>query len=199
MFTNTNIMKKLWISFLLVLLAASVSFAQNFKPFKVGLGLGYAVPAGGEGGALLYVEPGYRCTNNILIGLRLESAIISRGLEGTDKDVTGDATSNASYTLNGQYYFNENYVRPFVGLGFGLFSLAALKYNRGAEVESSPAETRFGFYPRAGVDIGHLNLTLDYNIVPRIDVMDGGEIRNSYLGLRAGFSIGGGVGKREKI
>jgi hypothetical protein len=155
------------------------------------------VRSGGEGGALLYIEPGYRATNTILIGLRLESAIISRGLDGTDKDVTGDATSNASYTLNGQFYFNDQYVRPFVGAGFGLFSLAALEYNAGSEVQSASAVTRFGFYPRIGLDIGHLNLTLDYNIVPRTEITGGGEIKNCYLGIRAGFSIGGGVGRKQ--
>jgi len=196
-------MKKSLTICLLLLLIASVSFAQEFKPFKVGLGLGYAVPGTGEGaggGVLMYLEPGYRATEQVLVGLRLESALIARGIKGINSnDVSGDASSNVSYTLNGQYYFHDRYVRPFVGFGFGLFSMAAVKFNTAAgnpDNKDIGAETRFGFYPRVGLDVGHFNLTLDYNIVPRTDVPGGGEVKNNYLGIRAGVSIGGGVGRK---
>jgi hypothetical protein len=196
-------MKKSLILFLSLLGVATFSHAQNFKPFKAGVGLGYAVPgagAGAGGGVLLYLEPAYRATETILVGFRIESAIIARGVAGVGRNnVTGDASSNVSYTLNGQYYFNDHYVRPFVGLGFGLFSLASVKFNTATgnpEAENVGPATRFGFYPRVGLDIGHLNLLLDYNLVPRTKVPGGGEVRNSYLGIKAGLSIGGGVGKK---
>jgi opacity protein-like surface antigen len=186
-----------------LLVGASVAHAQDFKPFKVGLGLGLAIPGAGEGaggGGLLYLEPGYRVTDMVLVGLRLESAIIARGIKGiSNNDFSGEAASNVSYTLNGQYYFNDHYVRPFIGFGFGLFSLAAVKFNTGTtnpDADDVGAETRFGFYPRAGLDIGHFNLSLDYNIVPPTDVPGGGEVKNNYLAIRAGVSIGGGVGKK---
>jgi hypothetical protein len=188
-------MKKLWVFFTLMLVTAFV-FAQEFKPFKVGVGLGFAVPEGGEKGGLFYVEPGYRANSNVLIGLRLESALITRGLIGPKNTMNGEATSNMSYTLNGQYYFSENYVRPFIGAGFGLFSLAAIKYTEGKATATSDAATVFGFYPRVGLDVGHVNLTIDYNVVPKTAVKGGGEVLNSYLGLRLGVSIGGGVGKK---
>jgi hypothetical protein len=187
-------MKKLWVIFTFMLTTALV-FAQEFKPFKVGVGAGFAVPIGGNAGGLFYVEPAYRANSMVAIGLRLESAVISRGLSGADNDVNEDATTNMSYTLNGQYYFSENYIRPFVGAGFGLFSLAAIEYGRGT-VETAGAQTVFGFYPRLGLDVGHFNLTLDYNIIPKTDVDGGGKVKNSYLGIRLGFSIGGGVGKK---
>jgi hypothetical protein len=60
------------------------------------------------------------------------------------------------------------------------------------EAEDIGAETRFGFYPRIGIDAGHFNLILDYNVVPPTDVPGGGEVKNSYLGIRVGVSIGGG-------
>src|SRR5687768_5651705 len=103
-------MKKYFTLYLMLALASSATIAQDFKPFKVGIGLGYAAPSTGEGaggGALIYIEPAYRASDLILIGLRLESAIIARGIKGVGKDnVSGDASSNASYTLNVQYYFN---------------------------------------------------------------------------------------------
>jgi len=176
-------------------------YAREFKPFKVGVGVGYAVPGAGEGaggGFLAYLEPAYRATDQVAVGLRLEGAFMVRGVEGVNsQDVKGDASSVASYTLNSQYYFNNNNVRPFVGVGFGLFSLAAAKFNTASGndpgLNDVGAETRFGFYPRIGLDVGHFNLVLDYNVLPPTDVPGGGEIKNSYLGIRAGLSIGGGL------
>lgn len=190
-----------------MLITFSKLLAQDLKPFKVGIGLGYAVPgstgAGAGGGALFFIEPAYRATDNVLIGLRLESAVIARGVKGVgDDDVSGDVSSNVSYTLNTQYYFNDHYVRPFIGAGLGLFSLAAVKFNTASQNNSIDAnevkaETRFGFYPRIGIDAGHFNFTIDYNFIPKTDIPGIGEVKNNYLGIRAGFSIGGGVGRKR--
>lgn len=202
------LMKKCALIAFIVILASSHGYSQydqdysrDFKPFKVGLGIGYAVPGAGDGaggGLLAYLEPAYRATDQVAVGLRLEGAFIVRGVEGvTDREVEGDASTIASYTLNGQYYFSDEKVRPFVGAGFGLFSMAATRFNTNSNndpgLNDIGAETRFGFYPRLGVDVGHFNLVLDYNVIPPTDVPGGGEVKNSYLGIRAGFSIGGGV------
>jgi hypothetical protein len=201
-------MKKVLMVFTLVGFIAGTGYSQNydgdlardFKPFKVGLGIGYAIPGTGEGaggGFMMYLEPAYRATDQVAVGLRLEGAFMVRGVKGvSNNDVSGDASSVASYTLNGQYYFNNNDVRPFVGVGFGLFSLAAAKFNTASGNDLSAndigAETRFGFYPRLGLDVGHFTITLDYNVIPPTDVPGGGEVKNNHLGIKAGFSIGGG-------
>lgn len=205
-YIKDTVMKTNIIVLFLLAITATLTYGQDFKPFKVGIGVGYAVPAstgsGAGGGALFFIEPAYRAADNISIGLRLESAIIARGISGVgNDDISGDASSNLSYTLNGQYYFNDNYVRPFVGAGLGLFSLAALKFNTASgntvEADEAAAATRFGFYPRVGIDAGHFNFTIDYNIIPKTTIPNVGEVRNHYLGIRLGFSIGGGVGIRK--
>jgi outer membrane protein W len=173
---------------------------REFRPFKVNVGVGYAVPGkgtGAGGGVLFFVEPMYRAGDMVAIGLRLESAVLVRGVKGVDNDdVKGDANSNLSYTLNTQYYFNKNNVRPFIGIGGGLYSLAAMKFNTASSSDPGAddvgAATVFGFYPRIGVDAGHFNLTLDYNFIPKSNVPGGGQVVNSYLGIRAGVAIGGG-------
>ena len=175
-------------------------YTREYKEFRVGVGIGYAAPGAGEGaggGFLAYLEPAYRATDQVMIGLRLEGAFLVRGVEGiTNDDVEGDATSVASYTLNTHYYFNNNNVRPFVGAGIGLYSLAAAKFdtrnNNDPGLNDIGAETRFGFYPKIGIDARHFTMTLDYNIIPPTDVPGGGEVKNSYFGIRAGISIGGG-------
>jgi hypothetical protein len=192
-------MRNSLIIFLLAAIMTSASYGQEFKPFKVGVGLGYAAPGstgkGAGGGILMFLEPAYRATDIIQIGLRIESAVIVRGVTGmnNNNDVSGDASSNVSYTLNGQYYFGTKNVRPFVGVGLGLFSLAAVKFNTATSTSSNVSpQTQFGFYPRIGFDAGHFQMSLDYNIVPSTSIPGGGEVKNSYLGIRAGVSIGGG-------
>jgi outer membrane protein W len=181
--------------------------AREFVAFKVSVGAGYAVPGEGDGaggGVLFFLEPGYRASDKVLIGLRLETAAIARGVSGVgNNDIKGDATTNLSYTLNGQFYFNNNNVRPFIGAGVGLFSLAAMKFNtantNNTGTNDIGAETVFGFYPRIGLDAGHFNLTLDYNFIPKSDVPGGGEVINNYLGIRTGISIGGGRLNKNKM
>lgn len=206
---NNSVMKKSVLVALVVFATASVAQAQyhrdmdynrEFKPFKVGIGIGYAVPGAGEGaggGFIGYLEPAYRATDQVQVGLRLEGAFLVRGVKGvSNRDISGDASSVASYSLNTQYYFNNERVRPFIGAGVGLFSLAAVEFNTAAndpDANDVGAETRFGFYPRIGVDVGHFTMSLDYNFIPPTDVPTGGEVRNNYLGIRAGINIGGGI------
>lgn len=184
---------------LLACLAFTVAVkAQEFKKFKVAVGGGYARPGGegAKGGVLFYLEPAYRIADNLSVGLRMESALIVRGFSndvpsGVDLDIAGIG----SYTLNGQYYFNNNNFRPFVGAGIGLFSLSAVKYDDsdGANQVAVASGSKFGFYPRVGFDLNHFTVSLDYNLIPATkSPATGGEFKNSYLGVRIGGFFGGG-------
>ncbi|WPP48775.1 outer membrane beta-barrel protein [Catalinimonas niigatensis] len=189
-------MKKLLLSALSMMLVVSFASAQDYKPFKLGLGLGFAKPGNGGGGVLFDFEPAYRINDDIAVGLRIESAIMAKvSPDGSE----ASASANASYTLNGQYYLTSSKVRPYVGAGFGIFSLAAVSVNdTNGEIAGG---SEFGFYPRLGVDIGHFNINLDYNIISSTETMAidtntgqtvSGEIKNSYLGIRLGAYLFGG-------
>ncbi len=184
-------MKKVLLS--LVLFCAFIGAnAQDFKPFKLGLGLGYAVPSGegAKGGVLLYLEPAYRVNDQIAVGLRVESALMARGSSDALGNGEFTVSGNTSYTVNGQYYFSNGTFRPFVGLGLGLFGLASVSSDN---VELAAAETKFGFYPRVGFDLGHFSLNLEYNIIPATEI-DGSDtkVQNSYAGIKLGFFLFGG-------
>lgn len=191
--------------------------AQDFKPFRVGLGLGYARPAGdgAKAGVLFYLEPSYRINDKIAVGLKLETAIMLRATtliqSGQTTIYDGKISAAGSYTVNGQYYFSNNGFRPFVGLGFGLYSLASADvsgFSNGNQQGSNQSATvsggnKFGFYPRVGFDAGHFTMNLEYNIIgassETIQVDNNGTVttgkvdtKNNYLGLRIGFFIGGG-------
>jgi opacity protein-like surface antigen len=194
-------MKRVLFIALVGVLAATATFGQEYKKFKVGLGLGYAVPSKGSGGVLLYVEPMYRIQDNLTVGLRLESAALVGDIP-TGATATLNASAVTSYTLNGQYYFGSGSTfRPFAGVGLGMFSVAAATTDiGGTSVQLSAASTSFGFYPRVGFDMGHFNLSIDYNLIPEqtssINLGGLGLVTSTqnliYIGIRVGASIGGG-------
>ena len=179
------------------MLASSVLKAQDeFKKFRVGLGLGYGMASGkgSKGGVVVDFEPGYRITDQILVNLRWETAAIVRG-SATETEVDLDVAAIGSYTLNGQYYFGSDVFRPYVGLGFGLYTLAAISVDAGSSGGSgdiSVAENKFGVYPRIGFDLRHFTMNLDYNILPNTKGEMGSEFKNSYIGIRIGGYFGGG-------
>jgi opacity protein-like surface antigen len=193
-------MKKITIVLFLALVAVSSSYAQEYKKFRVGLGLGYAMAGGNgsSGGILIALEPSYRIQDNLSVGLRMESAIITRGFSATVPVGSSiDVAGIGSYTLNGQYYFGEGSFRPFVGAGLGIYTLAAIttKSSSGGVTVTGTiaAESKFGFYPRVGFDYGHFNLSLDYNLVPSTAVVGSSDsFTNNYLGIRIGAYFGGG-------
>lgn len=196
-------MKKITTVLCLVLIGTLAVNAQEFKKFRVGTGLGYAKPGGkGAGGGILWaLEPGYRVSDQILANLRIEGAAVVRGtVEDTGADF--DVAAIGSYTLNGQYYFSNNGFRPFVGVGFGLYNLAAVTVessSTGGGASGAASESKFGFYPRLGFDAGHFTLNIDYNLIPNTEatVTSGTgnttmEFKNSYIGIRLGGYFGGG-------
>lgn len=184
-------MKKISTVLMLIAFTAAAAVAQEYKAFRVGLGLGYANASGkgAKGGVLWTLEPGYRVNDQILANLRIEGAVIGRGY-ADETSASIDVAALGSYTINGQYYFNNNSLRPFVGVGLGMYSLAAVSVSAnqtGGSSEAVAAANKIGFYPRVGFDAGHFTLNLDYNIVPETS-----GIKNSYLGIRIGGFFGGG-------
>lgn len=182
--------------FALAMLFTVAANAQEFKKFKVGVGAGYAVPSGSgaKGGLLWTVEPSYRVSDALALGLRIEGAVLVRGFsEDLGDELDFDIAGITSYTVNAQYYLSNNSFRPFVGAGLGMYSLAAVSLEmEGDDVGSlAAAETKFGFYPRVGFDAGHFTLALEYNLIPATEAVEG-DVKNSYIGIRVGGFFGGG-------
>jgi len=193
-------MRKIILLFSFLLSVVVLVEAQDFKKFKVGIGVGYGAPSDGDGGVILYLEPMYRVTDQIAVGLRIESAaFVGQPISGTPYKIA--AFGVGSYTATGQYYFGNGTFRPFVGAGVGMYSLAAVSSDFGSgNVTIGAAATVFGFYPRIGFDLGHFNLLVDYNLIPEqtttVNLGAFGTTQNtsnySYIGLKIGASIGGG-------
>ena len=177
-----------------VLVAGIVSAnaqSENYKAFKVDLGLLYAIPGGDgiTGGIGYYLEPKYNLTDNIALGLKLEGAVM-----GAD-DISGASasiTALGSYQLTGDYYFGDSKVRPFLGLGTGIYSMGSIDYDFSLDADSNMSldyGSKFGFAPRAGLLLGHFRVAMEYNVITGIE--DPLPSRN-YLSFKVGFEIGGG-------
>jgi outer membrane protein X len=196
-------MKKITFSILL-LSAVIISNAQNFKPFKVDVSTGYAIPGGkgAKGGILFAVEPKYAVISNLSVGLRFEAAVMARGYaDQTGSTTEVDVKAAGSYLATADYYLTENTVRPFAGVGAGLFSLASASADNNGG--SAGAGSKFGGLVRAGVEISHFRLGIEYNLVPAttVTVFDGNstyesKAKNGYIGIKIGAVIGGGKIKK---
>lgn len=189
--------------FTVLFMAMAVSAtAQEFKPFKVNVSIGFAKPlaSGVSGGVLFAVEPKYGLSDNFDIGLRLESAVVARGVVSSGNTVTGDVGAFGSYLLTGNYLFGSSNVRPFLGLGAGLFAVAdggtvTIIEGQQPQQVTLTGQTKFGGMVRAGVKAGHFVLGVEYNAVPTTSNRIANttiDSKNAYLGVKVGFDIGGG-------
>ena len=201
-------MKK-YFALLTTLLIGFAAQAQEFKPFKVNVSLGAALPSGG-GGVLFAVEPKYGINDKIDVGLRLELAAMARATTVNGVTSTGDVQGAASYLLTGNYMLSNNNFRPFVGVGAGLYSIASTAVTvtgTGSGSQTSNGEiaagSKFGGMVRAGFKAGHFVVGLEYNLIPAtnsvlldskgtVQVGKTVQSKNSYVGVKIGFDIGGG-------
>jgi opacity protein-like surface antigen len=189
-------MKQLMICSLLLAIAAS-SHAQEesgrvFKPFKVDLSAGFALPMGGEGtkvGGLFALEPKYAVADQFALGLRMEIASMARVINlSSGEDLEGDVQANGSFILTGDYLFNKSNFRPFVGAGLGSFGVAAAPLDENLTEDDILSESKFGFMVRAGFETGHFRLGVEYNIVGSTSF----SANNNYIGFKIGGFFGGG-------
>jgi hypothetical protein len=185
----------------IISISASAQKESGYKPFKVDVSAGYAIPggSGAKGGVLFAIEPKYAVLDNLALGLRMEGAVVARGysgLEGTDQ-IEVDVKASASYLVTGDYYFTpKRSFRPFAGAGTGIFSVAAASISDNGNTASAGASTKFGGLVRTGFEAGHFRLGLEYNLVPSTKLTTTNNTtvtsKNGYIGIKFGVCIGGG-------
>jgi hypothetical protein len=202
-------MKSTLLTFLLlcgILMAHAQSDDRVFKPFKFDLSLGAAIPAGpgSKGGGLISVEPKYAVADQFWVGLRVEVAAMVRDFTEYDgygnSSTTSKVSASGSYLVTGDFYFTTSDFRPFIGAGAGLFSLASEDVDDDYGNDNSVASAyKFGGMVRAGFEVRHFRLGVEYNLIGNTVLQsydyNGNPIstplKNSYLGIKAGFVFGG--------
>jgi len=167
--------------------------AQNeYRPFK--MDVGFLLGEANEHSIGLiapYLEPKYNINNHFTLGMRVEyvfyrkDEFIDYNPEDpylTDLDAVGWTFSSL---LTADYYFNDHYIRPFVGIGAGVYYMYINKENNYIPSFSENG-LAFGYAPRVGFNIGQFRFACEYNFI------NSHEFTLDYLSLKIGFEIGGG-------
>lgn len=184
----------------IALLVFGFANAQHKGGFRVGLDLGF-VPANGGAGILFSLEPKYNIADNMNIGLRLGAAAIARDVQESGLTTSAKIAANGSYVGTYDYYFHnsDSSFAPYLGAGFGYYSLANVEVDDIENSNNTVVETtgKTGGLVRAGFEWGKFRMGVEYNIVPDSDLQDlngikKGTVSNSYLGIHLGFYVGGG-------
>ena len=186
-----------------VVLAFASGYSQEQGKFRVGLDIGF-VPSEGGGGAMFSLEPKYNINDNMNIGLRLGIAAIIKDLNTDGDSPSAKVSASGSYVGTYDYYFHKSgsSFAPYVGGGFGYYSLANVEVDEttgeGSTTEYSPAVSGvFGGLIRGGFEWAGFRMGLEYNFLPDSDMENSsgvviGTAKNAYLGIHIGFFVGGG-------
>ena len=163
---------------------------RRFKTSKLDFSQGFVLPLqGGSGekaGWLIALEQKYALSDKFTLGLRWETAIISRTIGNSEGKEDVDGHGNFSFTITCDYYFNTNKLRPFIGGGLG-YNWMARPIKSDILILNDFA-FKFGYMLRAGFEIGHFRLGLEYNRIGSTNSYPD----NNYIGFKVGVFFGGG-------
>ena len=183
-------------------------FTQSYKPFRVDISTGAAIPqgSGAKGGVLFSVEPKYSILGMLSVGLRFEGALTARGYVSGDGSTAGaNVAGSFSYVATTDYYLTKVIFRPFVGAGTGIYNLASASFSSGTSntsIAGSGALTKVGGMVRSGFEVKHFRFAFEYNFIgsttqPVTDNATGAKVgtatsKNGYCGIKLGILLGGG-------
>lgn len=193
--------------FLLVLFISATASAQEFKPFKLNISIGYAQPdgKGGKGGFAYSIEPKYGVGDHLDIGIRLEQAFLAQSITTVGNNTRADVKALTSGLLTATYLLGTGSIRPFVGVGGGVYNIGetdvAFTTTSGGTVAITDryyiaSANKFGGMVRAGIKAGHLTLAAEYNALASSSsnksLSTVVERKDSYVGFKVGIDLGGG-------
>ncbi len=196
----------------LIVFLFSVSYAAQaqytYEPFRVDVGGGFSATAWSAIGVgfLANIEPKYEI-KNFSFGTRLG---INHMLQITYENGDFIMPFNFNWLGTFDYHFTSGKARPFVGCGLGIYVLSSYidtsdyvdhddYYNDYYDYGYSGWDSygaKFGGMIRGGIDVKHLRLALEYNIIGRSEIYVGNgyhyDVRFNYLGICISGIIGGG-------
>jgi outer membrane protein X len=148
--------------------------AEHYDVFRFDSGLtGTYVSASGRGGFGAVIEPKWYVHDNIAIGARFEGAVMFGGaIDQMSGDTQMDMGGVASAMAKGEYLLGTAPIRPFAGLGVGVFDIASQSLAAGPTTTGidQKAGRYFGVSPQIGVDLGRLRLAATYNKILGADI-----------------------------
>jgi outer membrane protein X len=190
---------------LVAALTALTATAQEFKPFKINLSLGYAHPAGkgAKGGFVYSLEPKIGLSDHFDLGLRLEQAFLAQSVTTVGNTTNADVKALTSGVVTATYLLGTGAIRPFVGVGGGVYALGETNVTFNGTTGGTSTTDRyvidkkaaFGGLLRAGLKVGHFTATAEYNALGKTTGSQASTVverQNSYLSVKIGVDLGGG-------
>jgi hypothetical protein len=178
--------------------------AASYQPIRVDAGVsGTYASSISRGGVGAMIEPKFLVHNHVGVGLRLEGAAMWGGSFGDGgESVSMDMAAVSAIGAKGEYLFFDGAVRPFGGLGLGVYyigSQSAAATAGGAAIDQK-AGRYFGLAPQVGVDLGRVRLAATYNVIVGADIEVHQQIGNleqsasysqNYFTFELSFRLGG--------
>ena len=159
----------------------TITFGQGkHQHFEMDMSLGIAFPTGNtslEQTLLFSIEPKYVLSDHYTVGLRLEVAP-NMNFAGTTNPWIVNVFSSV---LTADYLFDYGTVKPFAGIGAGIFRQ---HLSNGGYPLIVVNEHHFGIMARTGLEIKCFHVSLEYNTAFN-------EQRNNlnYIGFKLGMFL----------
>ena len=176
--------------------------SEHYEQIRVDAGMtGSSVGVSDRNGVGFVAEIKVNVHDNVAVGGRVEIAMMFGGNVGAEELPFGMA---ASALAKGEYLLGTGVVRPFAGIGAGLYSMGShtiVSDENGDGGISTTSGRYFGVAPEVGIDVGRLRLAATYNVILGTSVeyrwTTGGiehrdTLSQNYLSLEMSFRFGGG-------
>jgi hypothetical protein len=176
--------------------------AEHYEQVRVDVGMTASTVAVSDRNGVGFVsEIKVNAHDNVAIGGRVEIAVMFGGRVDAESMPFGMA---AAGLVEGEYLLGTGPVRPFVGLGAGVYSMGSHTFVTdpdGATGISTTTGRYFGVAPQVGIDLGRVRFAATYNAIVGASVeyrwtSGGVEHREAYsqnyLSLELSFRFGGG-------
>lgn len=192
-----------WVALGLVAVAADARAEPDGDPqVRVDVGMtGSTVAVSDRNGAGFVAEIKVDAHAHVAIGGRVEIAVMFGGRVDDEELPFGMA---AAGLLEAELFLGAGPVRPFAGLGAGVYSIGSHTIVSDPDGESGISTTTgryLGVAPQVGIDLGRVRLAATYNAILGTSVeyrhTSGGvehreALSQDYLSLELSFRFGGG-------
>jgi hypothetical protein len=189
--------KKLLFSIMLILFFSTTQAQYSRKSFRIdmGLGLSYptnAIPNGFGIGILSAIEPKYDI-NRFSIGSRIGFNVLRSSPNNEQLAENQTDKFDMNLLLVGDFHFTTSKFRPFIGIGTGIYILAATP---GYDITSESGTwnnygAKLGSMIRAGFDVSHVRVSVQYDIIGNKYHNSYGNINFNYISMSVYGYIGG--------
>lgn len=182
-------MRKIYLLLVVLIIFTTNSWGQDKKDFRFNFGLQWNLPErffnkdlsrfnGENSGVGFHFYPKWQYNENISLGINLEYAMVQE--KATFDNIGVFNIFSFSPTVN--YYFTSNKIRPYAGLGIGLYT-----------VSIADKKLNIGIRPIIGVSIfKRFDLSFEYSeIFGNLDINPNVSrgFGNYYVSLKGSYSI----------